>query len=56
MDESCLGRRHPKYCQFLCILKVAHPIHTQTLNRTFLYVTVSTLNPTVGIVVTLRVI
>ena len=26
---------------------------TQTLNLTFLYVTVSTLNPTVGIVVTL---
>jgi hypothetical protein len=26
--------------------------HTQTLNLTFLYVTVSTLNPTVGIVVT----
>jgi hypothetical protein len=29
-----------------------HNPHTQTLNFTFLYVTVSTLNPTVGIVVT----
>jgi len=34
------------------IQKKRHRGHTQTLNLTFLYVTVSTLNPTVGIVVT----
>jgi hypothetical protein len=33
-------------------MRIHKVILTQTLNLTFLYVTVSTLNPTVGIVVT----
>jgi len=33
-------------------IRLQQIILTQTLNLTFLYVTVSTLNPTVGIVVT----
>lgn len=55
-DGSCLGLPHPARNWISTVGlegEVGKDERSQTLNLTFRYVTVSTLNPTVGMVVTL---